>query len=145
MVDGLNFITYTSNQKHVDRSTLSRIRSHAQQKVQDDKWSKKLGRERDGGSGVVVPRLPERQCLKLVFEKRSKDGSKNAARKAKKKQLEDAKRAVATRLCETLVVTPVDRRDPFDSFPVTVDAELMDVLESCEYDSTPCSALLMLL
>lgn len=135
MVDGLNFITYTSNQKHVDRSTLSRIRSHAQQKVQDDKWSKKIGRERHGGVNVVVPRVPERQCLKLVFEKKSKDGSKRAVtKKARKKQLEEVQRVVATKLCEALAVTPVDKRDPFDSFPVTIDVELMDVLESCKFD-----------
>lgn len=136
MVDS-PFISY-SHQKHVDRSTLSRIRSHAQQKVQDDKWSKKIGKERDGGSQVVVPRVPERQCLKLVFEKRSKDGSGKAgsgaiARKVNKRQLEQVQRAVATKVCETLVVTPVDKRDPFDSFPVVVNAELMDLLEGCKF------------
>ncbi|KAK4498229.1 hypothetical protein PRZ48_010886 [Zasmidium cellare] len=127
MVDS-PFISY-SHQKHVDRSTLSRIRSHAQQKVQDDKWSKKIGKEREGGSKVVVPRVPERQCLKLVFEKRSKKGEASSAMKVRKKQMEEVQRAVAKTVCETLVVTPVDKREPFDAFPVVVDAELMDLME----------------
>ena len=132
MVDS-PFISY-SHQKHVDRSTLSRIRSHAQQKVQDDKWSKKIGKEREGGSKVAVPRVPERQCLKLVFEKRSKKGEASSAMKVRKKQMEEVQRAVAKTVCETLVVTPVDKREPFDAFPVVVDAELMDLMEGCKFE-----------
>lgn len=139
MVDELPFINF-SNQTRVDRSTLSRIRSHAQQRVQDEKWSRKIGRQRGGGSKVVIPRIPERQCLKLVFEKRSKDGTRSTtlARRPKKKELETVQKNLATTkvMCQTLVVSPVDKRDPFDAFPATLNAEFMDLLEACKSPST---------
>lgn len=133
MVDELPFINYSKSK--VDRTTLSRIRSHAQQRVQDEKWSRKIGRERDGASKVVVPRVPERQCLKLVFEKRSnkKVESAKKAKSKSKREVEDVKREVAERLGQQLGVTAVDVRDPFDAFPVKVDAETLNLLERCKF------------
>ncbi|KAF2206409.1 hypothetical protein CERZMDRAFT_53188 [Cercospora zeae-maydis SCOH1-5] len=87
MGDELAFIIY-STERHVDAGTLSRIRSHAQQSVQDQKWSrkaKKKGQREASSSSAAAAAAAEHdvkpdaaasvtkqpEFLQLIFDKKS--------------------------------------------------------------------------
>ncbi|GIZ48562.1 hypothetical protein CKM354_001161600 [Cercospora kikuchii] len=139
MGDDLAFISY-STERHVDAGTLSRIRSHAQQSVQDQKWSKKAKKaKRDASENAAKdaanrPSRPE--FLQLIFDKKSgkevkrpnttrNQSTKSVARR--KKAQDEIERRVVKRESHSLSASPAERPDPFAAFPVEIDERFMNL------------------
>lgn len=143
MGDDLAFISY-STERHVDAGTLSRIRSHAQQSVQDQKWSKKAKKaKRDASENAAKdaanrPSRPE--FLQLIFDKKSgkevkrptttRNQSKKSVARRKKAQ-DEIERRVVKRESHSLSASPGERPDPFAAFPVEIDERFMDLFYGC--------------
>jgi hypothetical protein len=147
MHDELPIINF-STKKYVDASTLSRIRSHAQQRVQDQRLARRNKNEDDSSlnaaktSRDVVSRgeRAAQQSFTFVFEPTSgrKTTTAATANTSAKRRKRPAKRSAipvaedsetVKRESHSLSASPGERVDPFASFPVTVDREFMELAE----------------
>lgn len=118
-----------STSKHVDKKTLSRIRSHAQQHVQDQKSTQRVGNA--GGNEAVNAATSRNQLgLHLAFEKKSGKEVRRPQRIKSRRRQADGSLAPKDWYAP-LGTSPLARQDPFDSFPIPIDAELIDLFEHC--------------
>ncbi|KAF7192768.1 hypothetical protein HII31_05909 [Pseudocercospora fuligena] len=134
MPEELQFISF-STKKHVDAGTLSRIRSHAQQRVQDQKWSKRARQQPESSAKAAKEAENQNpQFLKLVFEQKSGKQIKRQEavpirHATRTKKSPKGEQAVVKRESHSLSASPAERPDPFAAFPVPIDAELFDLFE----------------
>lgn len=139
MGDQLSFINY-STERHVDPGTLSRIRSHAQQSVQDQKNLQKPKNVTSESTERLAPastkQEPRPQFLQLVFDKKTGKAVQrqpttrplfNRDVIRRKKATHWVEHRLARRESHSLSASPSERPDPFAAFPVRIDAEIMDL------------------
>jgi hypothetical protein len=148
MGDNLPIINYSTS-KYVDAKTLSRIRSHAQQRVQDDRLARRTRNDGDDASGDSAARTSRdvvrrggsggQQSFTFVFEKNPGQEAVTTTARAtpvskrrKRVARENETLTVVKRESHSLSASPSERPDPFAAFPVTVDATLLDLAESCK-------------
>lgn len=98
-----------STDKYMDRQTLGRIRSHAQQRVQDRK-------------------KPQRRLKKEKQASNPETGEASNSSTPNVLETDENAQEVAT---STTITTINGREEPFDAFPVTVNAEFMDIFDRC--------------
>ena len=135
----LAFISY-STERHVDAGTLSRIRSHAQQSVQDQKFSKKAKKAKreaaERAASASAKQGPQPQFLQLIFDTKSGKEVKrppttrhlaNRTIVRRKKTPDEVEQRVVKRESHSLSASPSERPDPFAAFPVPIDAEFLDL------------------
>lgn len=162
MGEDLPIINFSTS-KYVDAKTLSKIRSHAQQRVQDQRLARRTRVEdevdvagdsaartsrdvvRQGGSGG-------QQSFTFVFEQQSGQHVAASATKAKtasrmkavpkrKKKVvkgedEDETMVAIKKECHSLSASPSERPDPFGAFPVQVDGIFLDLAENCKWSKS---------
>lgn len=148
MGDHLPIINYSTS-KYVDAKTLSRIRSHAQQRVQDQRLARRTKSEEDDVSGDSAARTSRdvvrrggtggQQSFTFVFEQQPGQQvgivtpKRTSVPKRRKRVVkEDETLKVVKRESHSLSASPSERPDPFGAFPVAVDAFFLDLAESCE-------------
>lgn len=161
MGEDLPIINFSTN-KYVDAKTLSRIRSHAQQRVQDQRLARRTKLEEEGdvsGDSSSAARTSRdvvrrggsggQQSFTFVFEQQSgeqrvatsagKANKKKPAAKRKKKVVVkeepegDTVFFAVKRECHSLSASPSERPDPFGAFPVAVDGVFLELAENCEW------------
>lgn len=152
MGDDLPIINYKgpTQKKHLDATTLSRIRSHAQQAVQDQKWvdrankaEAKAARQAERASREAAKRHPA-HGMQFIFETKSGREVKRAVQRKRKgnRAMEREKESpltddeagleVVQRESHSLSASPAERPDPFGSFPVEINAEFMNLFYGCK-------------
>ncbi|KAI5363794.1 hypothetical protein Slin14017_G057580 [Septoria linicola] len=140
MADELAFISYSNERRHLDARTLSRIRSHAQQSVQDQKWSKrtKKANPTEQAAQKAAKQEPQPEFLQLIFDKKSGKEVKrppttrhlsNRSVVRRKKSSDEPEQRLVKRKSHSLSASPGERPDPFAAFPVEIDAKFMDLFE----------------
>ena len=104
----LPIITFSTD-KYMDRQTLGRIRSHAQQRVQDRK-------------------KPQRRLKK---DKQASNPETGEASSSSTPDILEEDGTVHEFAPPTSITTVNGREDPFDAFPVPINAEFMDIFDRC--------------
>lgn len=148
MGDDLPIINY-STKRYVDAKTLSRIRSHAQQRVQDQRLARRTKIEEHDASGDSAARTSRdvvrrggtggQQSFTFVFEQQpgQQVGTcppKRVTVPRRRIQIvkEEEVLQFVKRESHSLSASPSERPDPFAAFPVVVDGFLLELAESCE-------------
>lgn len=150
--DDLEIINFSTN-RYVDAKTLSRIRSHAQQRVQDKRFARRTKSEESDSSGECAARTSRdvarrggsgsQQSFTFVFEQQPGQHDKplspkpiTASKRRKRVVKEDESPKAIKRESHSLSASPSERPDPFGAFPIAVDGAFLDLAESCK----PCSS-----
>lgn len=143
--DELEIINFSTN-KYVDAKTLSRIRSHAQQRVQDQRFARRTKSEESDASGDSAARTSRdvarrggsgsQQSFTFVFEQQSGQHvatpPATTTKRRKRVVKESASPRDIKRESHSLSASPSERPDPFGAFPIAVDGAFLDLAESCE-------------
>lgn len=148
MGDELAIINYSTD-KYVDARTLSKIRSHAQQRVQDQRLARRTRSEEDDSAGDSAAKTSRdvvrrggaggQQSFTYVFEQQPDPQLGTATAKtspAPKRRRRVGKEGAALKMvkreCHSLSASPSERPDPFGAFPVAIDGFFLNLAESCE-------------
>lgn len=143
--DQLEIINFSTD-RYVDAKTLSRIRSHAQQRVQDQRIARRTNIEDSEASGASAARTSRdvardggsgsQQSFTFMFEQQP--GQHNAsvgptaiATSKRKKRLAKQNELLKSvkRESHSLSASPSERPDPFGAFPVAVDHVFLELTE----------------
>ncbi|SMQ51798.1 unnamed protein product [Zymoseptoria tritici ST99CH_3D7] len=149
MHDDLPIINF-STKKYVSAADLSRIRSHAQQRVQDQRLARRSKSEADpelraaknSRDALLRGEQAGQQSFTFALEPKPRDevttpststapSTKRRKRTVKKQSATPGSEGhpIVKRESHSLSASPGERPDPFDSFPITIDAQFMELAE----------------